>query len=101
MSHKAEMFLWLSSSPELLLGAAQRVGKEQLCRGDVMEQIPTSGGLSLCKAVVCGRGKMARACKEMVSVVAAQLFLESAQLPPRSSSCVTHATPRRLPKVGV
>lgn len=79
------MVPWLSSSQELLLGAAQRVGKGQLCCGDVWEQICPSGGLSMCKAVVCGRGIMARACEEMASAVAAQLFLESAQLPPRSS----------------
>lgn len=93
------MVPWLSPCQELLLGAARRVGQGQLCSGDVWEQIPTSGGLSVCKAVVSDRGVMAGACKEMASAVAAQLFLESAQLPPRSSSCVTHAM--QLLEVGV
>lgn len=47
----------------------------------------------MCKAVISGEGIMARVCKEMASVVSAQLFLESAQLPPRDSRLflMTHA----------
>lgn len=65
------------SSPEGGKGAA-------LLWGRVGANLPLRG-LSMCKAVVCGRGIMAQACEEMASAVAAQLFLESAQLPPRSS----------------
>lgn len=46
---------------------------------------PTSGGLGMHRAGVPGRGIMAQGCKEMASVVSARLFLEDAQLPPRSS----------------
>lgn len=62
------------------------MGKQHLCGEDVREQISTSGGLTMCKAVISGRGIMARVCKEMASVVSAQLFLESAQLPPLGSA---------------
>lgn len=96
------MVPWLSSCQDTLLGAAQRVGKRQLRGGDVWEQISTSGGLSMCKAVVSGGGIMAQVCKEMASVVSAQLFLESAQLPPRDSRLFLHdSCTYRLPKVGV
>lgn len=46
---------------------------------------PTSPALTERHALVSGGGIMARVCKEMVSVVSAQLFLESAQLPPPGS----------------
>lgn len=39
----------------------------------------------MCGAAVPGGGITARACKEMASAVSARLFLEGAQLPPRSS----------------
>lgn len=84
------MVPWLSSCQNTLLGAAQRVGKRQLCGEDMWEQISTSGGLSTCKAVVSGGGIMVRGCKEMASVVIAQLFLEIAQLPPRDSRLFLH-----------
>jgi len=86
MSNEAATVPWLDT----LLQAAQTVGKQQLCGEDVWEQISTSGGLSMCKAVVSGRGIMAQACKEMASVVSAQLFLEIAQLPAHDSQLFLH-----------
>lgn len=94
---------WSPWCQDSLLQAAQGVGKQHLCGEDTWEQISTSAGLTMCKAVVSGKGIMARVCKETASVVSAQLFLESAQLPPRDSwlfaRWVTHAR-ARTPKGG-
>ena len=100
MSNEAEIVPWLSSCQDTLLGGAQRVGKQQLCGEDMWEQISTSGGLSMCKAVVSGRGIVARVCKEMASVVSAQLFLESAQLPPRNSQLFLRDSCTQTPESG-
>lgn len=96
------MVPWSPSRQDALLGATHRVGKRHLRGKEVWEQTSTSGGLGMCKAVVSGGGIMARDGKEMASVVSAQLFLESAQLPPRDSRLFLHdSCTHRLPKVGV
>lgn len=92
MSHEGEMVLWLSSSSfrEQPRGWERSSSAEGTCGS---KSPPREGSACAKQLFLAGRGKMARACKEMASVVATQLFLESAQLPPRSSSCVTHAMP--------